>query len=105
MSRFDFYLLVISVALLTYMTRRILLRFSFQLSKRLQSGLDTIPLGIFSAIIFPSVFISDSNHITFNPALLIGCVICLVIMWRTSNVLLSILISMGLVMLVDVHWL
>lgn len=104
MNSNEFYLLILIVAFLTYMTRRLLLRVRFEFSKKIQCGINTIPLGIFAAIIFPSIFISDSYQLSINPILLIGCVCCLVIMWRTSNVLLSIVSSMLIVILVDVFW-
>lgn len=98
MNLFWLYLIL---AIVTYASRRAFLRLpSKWLSPRLKNGLMFIPVGIFAALIFPSLFVQDGN-LTFQPALLLAGAVCLVVMAWSKNVFLSFGISLGLVILIS----
>lgn len=91
--------LYVLMSLVTYLSRRLFLRLpSHLLSPRLKNGLLFIPIGIFAALIFPSLFV-QGDQIVVQPFLLFASVVCLAIMAVSKNVFVSFGISLGLVVL------
>lgn len=96
MNLFWLYLILTAA---TYASRRAFLRLpSRWLSPRLKNGLMFIPVGIFAALIFPSLFVQDGQAV-LQPLPLIGCAVCLLLMAWSKNVFLSFGVSLGLVVL------
>ncbi|WP_139490151.1 AzlD domain-containing protein [Brevibacillus dissolubilis] len=86
----------------TYLTRRAFLQLpSGFFSPRLKNGMTFIPIGIFAALIFPSLFL-DGGQFVFQPTFLVASVICMGLMILTKNVFASFGISLLLVVLVYV---
>jgi branched-subunit amino acid transport protein len=97
----NLFLLYVILAAVTYLSRRAFLRLpSHWLSPRLKNGLTFIPVGIFAALIFPSLFVHN-GHMVFQPMLLVASAVCLVVMALSKNVFLSFGISLGLVVLLS----
>lgn len=94
------FLLILAMGIVTYFTRRAFLTLpeSF-FTARLKNDLDMIPLGIFAALIFPSLFVKGGEW-TFNPLYAGASVICVLVMIRWKNVFLGFGISLFLVLLV-----
>jgi branched-subunit amino acid transport protein len=98
-----FWLYVI-LSIITYLSRRIFLRLpSHWLSPRMKNGLTFIPVGIFAALIFPSLFVLDSQFV-IQPVLLVASLVCIVVMAMSKNVFLSFGVSLGLVVLVSLGY-
>ncbi|MFY0545266.1 AzlD domain-containing protein [Brevibacillus sp. H7] len=95
-------LLYLGMAAVTYLTRRAFLRLpSRLLSPRLKNGLTFIPVGIFAALIFPSLFVQN-GQLVFQPLFLVAGVVCLVAMAISRNVFVSFGVSLALVVLVSI---
>lgn len=94
-------LLYVILSILTYLSRRVFLRLpDHWLSPRMKNGLTYIPVGIFAALIFPSLFVQDAQFV-FQPVLLLASLVCLGVMALSKNVFLSFGVSLGLVVLVS----
>jgi branched-subunit amino acid transport protein len=94
-------LLYLAMAAVTYLSRRAFLRLPSKFfSPRLKNGLSFIPVGIFAALIFPSLFVQQSE-LVFQPLFLAAGAVCLLAMAISKNVFLSFGISLGLVVLVS----
>lgn len=94
-------LMLLGMAAVTYVTRRAFLRLPSQFfSPRLKNGLSFIPVGIFAALIFPSVFVQQ-KELVFQPLYLIACAVCLLVMALSRNVFASFGLSLALVVLVS----
>lgn len=92
--------LILGMGIVTYLTRRAFLRLpDHLLSERLKNGLSFIPLGIFAALIFPTIFI-DEKSLVFQPLVIIASVLCVLVMKITKNVFVSFCISLLLVIFV-----
>lgn len=101
MSTGETLLLYFGMAAVTYLTRRAFLRLpSHFFSARLKNGLTFIPVGIFAALIFPSLFV-EQNKVVLQPLFLVAAVVCLLVMAISRNVFLSFGISLSLVVLVS----
>ncbi|EST53866.1 hypothetical protein T458_18975 [Brevibacillus panacihumi W25] len=97
MNLFWLYLLM---SVLTYASRRAFLQMpDHWLSPRMRNGLSFIPVGIFAALIFPSLFASEQQWV-FQPVPLVASAVCLLVMAFSKNVFLSFGVSLGLVVLV-----
>jgi|GEM_PF-616501 len=93
-------LLFFGMTAVTYLTRRALLQLPSQFfSQRLQNGLTFIPIGIFAALIFPSLFVAN-GAIVYQPLTLTASIVCLLLMAISKNVFLSFGVSLLLVVLV-----
>lgn len=98
MNLFWLYLLM---SLVTYFSRRVFLRLpGHWLSPRLKNGLLYIPVGIFAALIFPSLFV-QGEQVVIQPLLLVASLVCLGLMAWSKNVFVSFGVSLGLVVLVS----
>lgn len=94
-------LLYVILSIITYLSRRVFLRLpGHWLSPRMKNGLTYIPVGIFAALIFPSLFVQDSQFV-IQPVLLVASLVCLGVMALSKNVFLSFGVSLGLVVLVS----
>lgn len=73
----------------------ILLIEKISLPPTLQSALRYVPVAVFSALIFPMVFVQKEQLVLspLNPRLASACLAALVA-WRTRNILLTILAGM-----------
>jgi branched-subunit amino acid transport protein len=93
--------LYLAMAVLTYASRRAFLRLPSKFfSPRLKNGLTFIPVGIFAALIFPSLFVQQ-NKLVIQPLFLAAGAVCLLVMAISKNVFLSFGISLALVVLVS----
>lgn len=94
------FLLILVMGVVTYVTRRAFLRLpeSF-LTVRMKNGLAMIPVGIFAALIFPSLF-TNGGKLSIDPLYLMAGAVCLVLMKLSRNIFLSFGASMLLVVLV-----
>ncbi|MBO8164957.1 MAG: AzlD domain-containing protein [Brevibacillus sp.] len=93
--------LYLGMAAVTYLTRRAFLRLPSKFfSPRLRNGLSFIPIGIFAALIFPSLFVED-GRLVVQPLFLTAGLVCLLMMAASRNVFLSFGISLLLVVLVS----
>jgi branched-subunit amino acid transport protein len=94
------FLMYAGMAIVTYGARRAFLRLPAHLfSKRLKNGMTFIPVGIFAALIFPSIFIQEGS-LKLDPLLLGGAAVCLGLMALTRNVFVSFGVSLFIVVLV-----
>jgi branched-subunit amino acid transport protein len=94
-------LLYLGMAAVTYLARRAFLRLpSHLLSPRLKNGLTFIPVGIFAALIFPSLFVQQ-GALVIQPLFLVASVVCLAVMAISRNVFLSFGVSLALVVIVS----
>jgi branched-subunit amino acid transport protein len=92
-------LLFICMALVTYVTRRALLRVpSDFFSAKMKNGLTYIPIGILAGLIFPSLFL-ENKEIVIHPIYLVASIICLLLMKVSKNVFLSFGVSVAGVVL------
>jgi len=93
--------LFLVLGIVTYLSRRIFLRLPGNwLSPRMRNGLTYIPVGIFAALIFPSLFVQGGQAV-FQPLLLAASLVCLLLMAISKNVFISFGVSLGLVVLVS----
>lgn len=102
MSSINMLLLILAMGVVTYFTRRALLRLpeSF-FTDRVKNGLTMIPLGIFAALIFPSLFVNE-GELSIHPLYLVASIVCLVLMKLSRNLFLSFGVSLLLVILVKI---
>jgi branched-subunit amino acid transport protein len=99
MNTINLLLLFLGMGAITYATRRAFLRLPNRLfSARLKNGLSFIPVGIFAALIFPSLFVQQGAFV-FQPLYLAASVVCLVTMALSRNVFVSFGVSLGLAVL------
>ncbi|MEJ8544931.1 AzlD domain-containing protein [Brevibacillus borstelensis] len=93
-------LLILAMGIVTYISRRAFLTLPASFfTARLKNGLDMIPLGIFAALIFPSLFVKGGEW-TINPLYAAASVVCVLVMLRWRNVFLGFGISLLLVLVV-----
>ncbi|WP_076373208.1 AzlD domain-containing protein [Peribacillus simplex] len=91
--------LLIGMTIITYLCRRLLLRVPDRiLTKRLKSGLAFVPIGIYSGLVFPSLFIGETG-LQWKPLYLFASIFCLLTLRFTNNFLLSFFIGMGFVLI------
>lgn len=94
-------LMYLGMAAVTYLSRRAFLRLPSEFfSPRLQNGLTFIPVGIFAALIFPSLFVQQ-GRLVYQPLFLVASLVCLITMALSKNVFISFGIGLGLVVLVS----
>ncbi|UFJ41684.1 AzlD domain-containing protein [Brevibacillus humidisoli] len=94
-------LLYLGMAAVTYVSRRAFLRLPSRFfSPQLKNGLSFIPIGIFAALIFPSLFLADGQFV-IQPLYLVASLVCLLLMAVTRNVFVSFFLSLLLVVLVS----
>ncbi len=95
-------MMYVGMAAVTYLTRRAFLRLPSRLfSPRLKNGLTFIPVGIFAALIFPSLFVQQ-GELVIQPLFLIASLVCVAAMAISRNVFISFGVSLALVVLVSI---
>ncbi len=96
-------LLLMGMFAVTFGVRYPILSFvsRIQLPKIVVQGLKFVPPSVLTAIIATTVLIPEGNRVAFNlsNAPLIASVISILVAWRTRNLLLTILIGMGTLLL------
>ncbi|WP_078412814.1 AzlD domain-containing protein [Priestia abyssalis] len=96
----NMFLLYLGMAVVTYFSRRAFLRLPDHLfSERLKNGLSFIPLGIFAALIFESLFLKDGS-LVLEPLYLFASAVCLLMMKFSKNVFISFGLSLFVVVIV-----
>ncbi|MFD1739745.1 AzlD domain-containing protein [Bacillus salitolerans] len=94
-------LLFFLMSVVTYITRRTLLRVpSDFFSSRMKNGLSFIPIGILAGLIFPSLFLQNKEFV-INPIYLVASILCLLLMKLSKNVFLSFGVSVAGVVLIN----
>lgn len=92
------FLLIAGMALATMATRiPVLWWLSLHpLSPAIARALKYVPLAVLSAIVTPVVLLSDGKlNIAANNASLVASLVAILVSWRTSNLLLTIVIGMA----------
>ncbi len=91
-------IVIIGMGVITYLTRRSLLRVPDRLlSDRLKASLVFIPPGIFASLIFPGIFTHKLDgvlSIVLNPIYITAALFCIVTMAFTRNVFISFLVGL-----------
>lgn len=94
----NYFILLLGMTIVTYLCRRVLLRIpNYILTKRIKEGLAYVPIGIYAALVFPSLF-QGKTGFEFKPLYLFSTVLCLLTMKVTNNFFLSFFIGMGMVL-------
>lgn len=86
--------IILGMAVVTYATRASLLLAGgrVQLSPRLEQALRYLPVALLTAIIAPALFVRDGAlALTWRNDYLWAGVVCVVVAWRTKNVLWTVL--------------
>ncbi|RBP30145.1 MULTISPECIES: AzlD domain-containing protein [Bacillus] len=95
----SYFILLFGMTIVTYLCRRLFLRIPDHiLTKKIREGLAYVPIGIYAALVFPSLFLGK-NGFQPNPIYLFSAVLCLLTMKVTNNFFLSFFIGMGMVLL------
>jgi branched-subunit amino acid transport protein len=99
------WLILITGGLLTFATRLsfIALMDRWQPPQWMRRALHYVPPAVLTAIIFPELFLRDSQVVLLNPRLLAGALAAL-IAWRTKSVLLTIGVGMAALWIIQI-WL
>lgn len=88
---------MIVAGLITYIIRLsfIILLGRIQIPEQVQRALSLVPPAVFSAIIFPDLFLKDGNlAISFGNGRLIAGLLAIFVGWRTKNIVLTVLVGM-----------
>ena len=96
LSDMKIWILIVGMAIVTYVPRMIpLLMFSKKnLPSWLESWLKYIPVGIFSALVFPDIFIRNQMFsMTINNIELISSILVFAIAFKTRSLGLSVIIG------------
>lgn len=90
------WLVMLTMSLATFLTRWLMLNIPEKyLTPRIKRGLLYVPIGIFSALIFPKLFLID-NHFTWQPILLFASIIGFFLYKWKQNFLLSFLVAVSI---------
>ncbi len=101
------WLTIIAAGLITYAFRLsfILLWERVDVPLWLQRSLRFVPPAVLTAIIFPELFLpSGSLNLSLGNARLIAGILAGLVAWRTRNIMLTILVGMGVLLLLQL-WL
>src|SRR5512145_1704007 len=69
----------------------------------LRRSLRFVPPAVLTAIIFPELLIREGAFTPFNPRLLAG-VVAVFVAWRTKNIVWTIVVGMGILLLLQLFW-
>lgn len=97
-------LTIIAIGIITFSIRLSFIVFfeHMDVPPKLQRALRFVPPAVFSAIIFPELFIRDSGlDISLNNPRLFAGVIAAFIAWRTKSVVLTILAGMASLLIIQ----
>ena len=95
---------IIVIGLLTFSIRLsfIVSMDKTQVAPLLQRALRFVPVAVLSALIAPALFFPrGSLELSFGNARLLAGIIAILVAWRTKNVLLTIVIGMGCLLLLQ----
>lgn len=87
MNGIAYFVAILLAALATYLTRfpSLLLGRSLSLSPRIERGLRYIPIGVFAALVAPSILLHGAIHGHLDYAFYGASVVALVTAWLTKN--------------------
>ncbi|MBN1537043.1 MAG: AzlD domain-containing protein [Anaerolineales bacterium] len=88
---------MIIAGVITYIIRLmfILLLEKVQISEQVKKGLNLVPPAVFSAIIFPDLFLKNGDlAISFMNGRLIAGLLAIITAWRTKNIVLTVIVGM-----------
>lgn len=91
------WLTMVVAGIITYLIRLlfILLLEKVQVPEQVQRALSLVPPAVFSAIIFPDLFLRDGNlAIELSNGRLVAGLLAILIAWRTKNIVLTVLVGM-----------
>ncbi len=91
------WLTMIVAGIITYIIRLsfILLLEKIQIAERVQRALSLVPPAVFSAIIFPDLFLREGDlAINLGNGRLIAGLLAILVAWRTKNIVLTVLVGM-----------
>lgn len=95
----NYIILLMGMTIVTYLCRRLLLSIpNHILTKKIKEGLSYVPIGIYSALVFPPLFLGKTGF-QFKPLYLLSTVLCLLTMKVTNNFFISFFIGMGTVLI------
>jgi branched-subunit amino acid transport protein len=105
MNTTTIWLTMILAGLLTFLTRLsfIALWGRWTPPEWLRRGLRFVPPAVLTAIIVPELLMRDGVLTPFSPRLLAGVVAALVA-WRTKNIVWTIVVGMGALLLLQLVW-
>ena len=98
------WLVMLAAGLLTYLTRLsfILLWDKIKTPIWLLRSLRFVPPAVFTAIIFPELFLPQGNlDISLGNSRLIAGILAALVAWKTRNIVLTILVGMGALLLIQ----
>lgn len=97
MNSSGYFTTIFWAALVTYATRfpAVLLGRSLTLPHRLARGLKYIPMGVFAAILAPSIILHRSVHGQLDYATWIASAAAFIAAWRTKNPLWTMLVGVA----------
>ena len=103
-AQMTIWLIILAGGVITYAIRLsfILLLDKINMPGLLRRSLQYVPVAVFSAIIFPMVFVQDEQVVLspVNPRL-ISAIVAALVAWRTRNIVLTILAGMLVLFLVQ----
>jgi len=91
------WLTMILAGIITYALRVsfIFLLGKIQISRRIQQALNLVPPAVFSAIIFPDLFLQNGQlAVQLTNGRMIAGLLAILIAWRTKNIVLTVLVGM-----------
>ncbi len=98
------WLVMLAAGLLTYLTRLsfILLWGKINIPIWLLRSLRFVPPAVFTAIIFPELFLPQATlDISLGNARLIAGILAALVAWKTRNIVLTILVGMSVLLLIQ----
>ena len=88
---------IIFAGILTYFTRMTMIALISRdrLGDRIKAVLEYVPSAVFPAIIFPAVFLNESNTIVqFNDPKIIGFIVSIIIGYLSKSIITTIIIGL-----------
>lgn len=98
------WLVMLAAGFLTYLTRLsfILLWGKINIPIWLLRSLRFVPPAVFTAIIFPELFLPQGNlDVSLGNSRLIAGILAALVTWKTRNIVLTILVGMGVLLLIQ----
>ncbi len=94
----DEFLLIFGMMIVTFGVRYPVMAIvgRVQLPERVFRALRYVPVAVLTAIIVPELFIRDGNFaMTLMNAYLVGGIVSIIVAWRFTNLVLTIIVGMG----------
>jgi len=94
-------LIFLLMGLATYFSRSLLLIAigRVKLSPAAERALRYIPVGIFSALVVPGVFLPEGNLVLASNPFIPAAAITAAVAWQSKNIVVSMLVGMGAVVI------